>query len=126
MTIAPGLTATMLFLVEKADTAAMLGSGDVPILGTPRLLAFAEAATVQAVRDHLEPGQTTVGTRVELEHLAACPVGAHVELSAELTKVDGRRLVFGFTATERATLVGSGTIERVVVDRARFLARATS
>ncbi|GLW06304.1 thioesterase [Microtetraspora sp. NBRC 13810] len=123
MTLVPGLTAHMSIMVEREDTALTMGSGDVPVLGTPRLLALAEAATVRAVQGHLDPGQTTVGTRVELDHLWACPVGTHVAISAELTKVDGTRLVFGFTANTKDALVSSGTIERAVVDRERFLNR---
>ncbi|GAA0920551.1 thioesterase family protein [Nonomuraea longicatena] len=123
MTLAPGLRSRLLIMVEREDTAAKIGSGDVPVLATPRLLALAETATVQAVGPHLEPGQTTVGTRVELDHLAATPIGAHVEIVAELTEVDGRRLVFTFTAHERSTLVGRGVVERMAVDRERFLAR---
>ncbi|MDF5756502.1 hotdog domain-containing protein [Spongiactinospora sp. TRM90649] len=123
MTLAPGLRAEILIMVEREDTAVRLGSGDVPVLGTPRLLAIAEAVTVRAVEGHLAPGQTSVGTRVELDHLAASPVGAHVMVSAELTEVDGRRLVFEFTAREKEVPVGTGTIERAVVDRERFLGR---
>ncbi|MEU4700453.1 thioesterase family protein [Nonomuraea dietziae] len=123
MTLEPGLRSSMLIMVERSDTAAKVGSGDVPVLATPRLLALAEMVTTQAVRKHLAPGETSVGTRVELDHLAASPVGTHVEISAELTAVDGRRLVFNFTARDRAKLVGKGTIERVVVDREKFLGR---
>ncbi|MFC4061419.1 thioesterase family protein [Planomonospora corallina] len=122
MMLAPGLRARLLIMVEKEDTAIAVGSGDVPVLGTPRLLALAEQATVRAIADALEPGRTSVGTRVALDHLAASPIGAHVEIAAELTEVDGRRLVFGFTARSRETTVATGTIERVVVDRERFLA----
>ncbi|WP_229803602.1 thioesterase family protein [Planobispora rosea] len=125
MTLAPGLHAQLLIMVETEDTAVKVGSGDVPVLGTPRLLALAEQATVQAVADALAPGETSVGTRVALEHLAASPVGTHIEISAELTEVNGRRLVFAFTARDRHTTVATGTIERVVVDRERFLSRLT-
>ncbi|WP_230884025.1 thioesterase family protein [Planomonospora sp. ID82291] len=123
MTLAPGLRSRLLIMVEREDTALQIGSGDVPVLGTPRLLALAERATVQAVADALGPGQTSVGTRVALEHLTASPIGAHVEISAELTEVDGRRLVFAVTVRGRESTVATGTIERVVVDRERFLAR---
>ncbi|MER5323829.1 thioesterase family protein [Streptosporangium roseum] len=123
MTLTPGLRAQLLIMVEKEDTAAKVGSGDVPVLATPRLLAFAEQATVQAVAGALEPGQTSVGTKVALEHLVASPVGTHVEITAELTEVAERRLVFTFTAHDRHTTVATGTIERVVVDRERFLAK---
>ncbi|ACZ90964.1 hypothetical protein Aros01_07446 [Streptosporangium roseum] len=123
MTLTPGLRAQLLIMVEKEDTATKVGSGDVPVLATPRLLAFAEQATVQAVAGALEPGQTSVGTKVALEHLVASPVGTHVEITAELTEVAERRLVFTFTARDRQTTVATGTVERVVVDRERFLAK---
>ncbi|WP_239137958.1 thioesterase family protein [Sphaerisporangium rufum] len=122
MTIAAGLRAEMLVLVEREDTAARVGSGDVPVLATPRLLAIAEAATVRALSGHLAPDQTSVGTKVTLSHLAASPVGSHVAVVAELTEVDGRRLVFEVTARELRRTVATATIERVVVDRERFLA----
>ncbi|GAA4980843.1 putative thioesterase [Nonomuraea thailandensis] len=125
MTLTPGLRAQLLIMVEMEDTAKRIGSGDVPVLATPRLLALAEAATVRAVERHLAPGETSVGTRVELEHLAASPLGTHVQIGVELTEVDGRRLVFAFEAHDKHTVVGKGTIERIVVDRATFLARAT-
>ncbi|MFI6741347.1 thioesterase family protein [Nonomuraea sp. NPDC050451] len=124
MTLAPGLRAQLLIMVEMSDTAKKFGSGDVPVLATPRLLALAEAATVQAVEKHLAPGETSVGTRVELEHLAASPLGTHVQIGVELTEVDGRRLVFAFEAHDKHAVVGRGTIERIVVDRAKFLARS--
>lgn len=125
MTLAPGRHARLLIMVERSDTAMKVGSGDVPVLATPRLLALAERATVQAIGDALGPGQTSVGTKVTLEHLAASPVGAHVEISAELTSVEGRRLSFVFTARDRDAVVATGTVERVVVDRERFLAGLT-
>ncbi|WP_327589021.1 thioesterase [Nonomuraea sp. NBC_00507] len=125
MTLAPGLRSQLLIMVEMEDTAKRAGSGDVPVLATPRLLALAEAATLRAIEQHLAPGETSVGTRVELEHLAASPLGRHVQIGVELTEVDGRRLVFSFEAHDKSTVVGRGTIERVVVDRAKFLARAT-
>ncbi|TDD09665.1 thioesterase [Nonomuraea deserti] len=122
MTLAPGLRAQSLMVVEMDDTAKSVGSGDVPVLATPRLLALAEAATVRAVERHLAPGQTSVGTRVELEHVAASPLGTRVQIGVELTRVDGRRLTFAFEAHDEHSVVGQGTIERVLVDRARFLA----
>ncbi|MER7131581.1 thioesterase family protein [Streptosporangium saharense] len=125
MTLAPGRHARLLIMVERSDTAMKVGSGDVPVLATPRLLALAERATVQAIGDALGPGQTSVGTKVTLEHLAASPIGAHVEIGAELTSVEGRRLSFVFTARDRDAVVATGTVERVVVDRERFLAGLT-
>jgi fluoroacetyl-CoA thioesterase len=176
--LAAGLRATVRAAVTDADTAEAMGSGNLPVLATPRLLALAEAATVAAVAPNLTDGLTTVGTAVSLEHRKASPLGAEVVVEAELTEVDGRRLVFGFIArpahshaagadaagadtdgadadgakpdgakaagseaagseaagaeaagaeaagADADVVVGAGTIERVVVDGARFLARA--
>ncbi|MEW2358139.1 hotdog domain-containing protein [Spirillospora sp. NPDC029432] len=111
-------------VVGPEDTAERVGSGDLPVLGTPRLLAVMEEATVRAVQGRLGDGRTSVGTRVELEHLAASPVGARVAVVAELAEVAGRRLVFGVRATDQdGTEVGRGRVERAVVDRERFMAR---
>lgn len=122
MDLAPGLDAVVEHTVTAADTAAELGSGDVPVLGTPRLLALAEAATVAALAGHLAAGQTSVGTRVQLDHLAATPVGGRVRVRAELAAVDGRTLRFAVTATDASgAVVGRGTVTRVAVDRERFL-----
>jgi predicted thioesterase len=116
--------------VTEADTAAAMGSGDVPVLATPRLLALAEAATVAAVAPQLADGLTSVGTSVSLEHRRASPVGAEIVVEAELTEVDGSRLVFDFIArvdgTDEDLVLGAGTVERVVLDRKRFVARTSA
>jgi len=146
MGVAAGQRASVSAVVSDADTAISAGSGDVPVLATPRLLALAEAASVAAIAPHLPSGMTSVGTSASLEHRRASPVGAEVVVEAELTEVDGRRLVFSFIAREGArrpdgagagagaggagagggedVVVGAGTVERVLVDRAVFLARA--
>ena len=124
MELTVGRQAEVTVKTGPRDTAAALGSGDVPVLGTPRLLALAEAATVQALDGALMPGQTSVGTSVRLEHTAASPVGMRVTVTAQLTGVDGRRVTFSIEAVDAGgTVVGLGTVERVVVDRATFLAR---
>jgi fluoroacetyl-CoA thioesterase len=122
-----GLSATVEFTVGEADTAAAVGSGDLPVLGTPRLLAWCEAATCAAVADSLSAGQSSVGTRISLEHLAASPVGERVEVQATLVYVDGRLVRFQVAASHVADgkLVGTGEVTRVVVDRDRFLARVS-
>jgi fluoroacetyl-CoA thioesterase len=109
--------------VTDADTAQALGSGDVPVLATPRILALAEAATVGATASRLPPGYTTVGTRVELEHRAATPIGGRVVAEARLAKADGRRLEFEILVKDGGRVVADGRVERVIVERARFLAR---
>jgi fluoroacetyl-CoA thioesterase len=112
------------FTVGEQDTAAALGSGDVEVLASPRLLAWMEAATVDATADVLGPGETSVGTRVQLEHLTASPVGTRVTVTAELSHRDGRMLRFSVAAhDETGRTVGSATVTRVVVDRGRFLSR---
>lgn len=126
MELEPGLTARVELTVAEADTAQEVGSGDVPVLGTPRLLALAEAASVRATAGRLPAGTTSVGTRVELEHLAATPIGGTVTVAATLSTVDGHRLAFTVAGHDGDRLVARGTIERLVVDRERFLARATA
>lgn len=112
-------------MVTAADTALALGSGDVEVLGTPRALALAEAATVAAAAGLLGPGQTTVGTRVELDHLAPSPVGASVVAEAVLVEQNRRRLTFDVRLTQDGTVVATGRITRALVDRNRFPGRAT-
>lgn len=121
MPFEPGLTGSAEALVGDADTAMALGSGDVPVLGTPRLLALAELATVRAVAGELEPGKTTVGYRVEIEHLAPTPVGEQVRAEAVLERVEDAQLVFRVTVDDPGGRVASGTITRVLVNRDRFL-----
>ena len=123
-TLTAGLTARVELTVTDADTAQAMGSGDVPVLGTPRLLALAEAATVAATAAKLPPGTTTVGTRVELDHSAPTPVGATVTALATLAKVDGRRLLFEVRVTAGGATVAEARIERALVDRQRFVAKA--
>ncbi len=112
------------FVVGTQDTAAALGSGDVDVLGTPRLLAWLEAATVAEAAGSVGPDQTTVGTRVEMEHVAASGVDTVVSVSADLAHRDGRLLRFAVAAhDESGRVLASGTITRVVVDRSRFPSR---
>jgi predicted thioesterase len=121
-----GLRARIERTVTDGDTATALGSGDVPVLATPRLLAWAEAATVAAVDGHLDAGSTSVGSHVDLEHRAPTGGGSTVTLEAELAGVDGPLLRFDVTATDAGgRTLASGRVVRAVVDRERFLARLT-
>jgi fluoroacetyl-CoA thioesterase len=109
-------------IVGDSDTATAMGSGDVPALATPRLLALAEAATVSALAGHLDEHETSVGTRVQLEHLRATGIGRRVVAHAELAQADGRQLRFTVRAEdEEGMLVGRGEVTRVVMDRERFM-----
>ncbi len=123
MELRAGLTATVELTVTALDAADAFGSGDVPVLATPRVVALVEAATVAAVAGHLAEGQTTVGTRVELDHVSATPLGATVTAEATLTTVDGRRRGFDVVLRDGAVEAATGRVERVTVDRERFLAR---
>jgi fluoroacetyl-CoA thioesterase len=124
MTLEPGLRAAFRYTVTEADTAAALGSGQVPVLATPRVLALAERATVAAVADALAAGTTTVGTRVELDHLAPSPIGAEVEVTAVLERVTDRRLELAVRVVGGDQPVARGRVIRVVVDAAGFLRQA--
>jgi fluoroacetyl-CoA thioesterase len=117
-------SASVTHTVTSADTALALGSGDLEVLATPRVLAWLEEATCAAL--DLAAGQTSVGTRVELEHLVASPVGTEVTATATAVYTDGRLTRFQVVAQDgRGTLLASGEVRRVVVDRERFLARIT-
>lgn len=118
-----GLSATQERVVGEDDTAAALGSGSLPVLGTPRLLAWCEAATCAALTDVLAEGSTSVGTRISLEHLAPSPVGATLAVSASVAHVDGRLVRFTVEARQAGKLVGAGEVTRVVVATDRFLSR---
>jgi fluoroacetyl-CoA thioesterase len=119
-----GAAARVQLTVTDADTAQAVGSGDVPVLGTPRVLALVEAATVGATATRLPPGATTVGTRVELDHRAPTPVGRTVVAEARLAKADGRRLTFEVVVRDGDAVVADGRVERILVDRQRFVQKA--
>ncbi|MBD8605587.1 thioesterase [Aeromicrobium sp. CFBP 8757] len=115
-------TASVTHVVGPDDTARALGSGDLDVLATPRVLAWLEEATCAAL--DVTPEQTSVGTRVDLEHLSASPVGAQVTATATVVHTDGRLVRFQVVAQDASgTLLASGEVRRVVVDRERFLAR---
>jgi predicted thioesterase len=109
--------------VEHVDTAIAFRSGDVPVIATPRVVGLAEEATVIAVADALSPGLTTVGSAVQLTHLAPSPIGATVTADVVLESIEGRRLVFRVSVTDGRGLVAAGYVTRVVVERERFLDR---
>ena len=118
----PGASARLTFEVTDGDTARDLGSGDLDVLATPRLLAWCERVTCEIAGS--DDGSTSVGTRMQLQHLLATPVGGRVTVEAALTHVDGRLLRFDVSATDRqGRLAGTGEITRVAVDCKRFLSR---
>lgn len=122
--IEPGLEQTSRHTVTEDMTASELGSGEVSLLGTPAVVAIVERSAVAAVGPSLEPETTTVGARVELDHLAPTLVGAKVSVTTRLEAVDGRKLTFSFEVSDSGGVVARGTHLRVVVNRDEFLERA--
>jgi fluoroacetyl-CoA thioesterase len=118
-----GLRGEASLVVTEADTARSLGSGTVDVLGTPRLLALCEHATCSALDGQLPEGSTSVGMRIQVDHLQPTPVGAEVTAEAVLDKVEGRRVVFTVSASDRGGLVAAGKVTRAVVDLERFMSR---
>ncbi len=124
MEIQIGVTASVALTVGETDTAIALASGDVPVLATPRLVALLEEAAVASIAADLSDGETSVGTRVAIDHLAASFVGASVIATAEVVDTAGRTVAFRLTAQEGDRVVATGEHTRVVVDRSRFLKKA--
>lgn len=111
--------------VGPDDTALAFHSGEVPVLATPRLIALCEEAALGALGSALPDGQTTVGMRVQLDHLAPTAVGHQVTAEATLEKVEGRRLTFLVSATDERGLVAAGKVTRVIVDVDKFMEKCT-
>ncbi|HEV7721431.1 MAG TPA: hotdog domain-containing protein [Iamia sp.] len=122
--IRPGLTGSATLDVVADDTAEAFGSGDVPVLGTPRVVALVEQASIAALGSALAATQTSVGMRVQIDHLAPTAVGGAVTADATLEKIEGRRLTFTVSVSDRCGLVAAGRVTRVVVERERFLSKA--
>ncbi len=121
-----GLVGEIELVVTEAYTAAHLGSGLVPVFGTPALVGLMEGAAVEALAGRIPPGKTSVGGRIDVQHMAATPIGMRVRARAELLEVEGRRLVFHVQAWDEVEQIGEATHERFIVDEARFMAGATA
>lgn len=113
-------------VVGHDDTAAAMRSGDVNVLGTPRLIALCEEATMAALDGALDDDHSSIGMRIRVDHLQPTPVGAAVTADAVLDKVDGRRLTFTVSVSDSGGLVAAGKITRAVVDRSTFLDKCCS
>jgi predicted thioesterase len=124
VSVAVGLCGQAELVVTDADTAAALGTSDVPVLATPRLVQLCEQASVSALVGHLNGDETTVGFRVELTHLAPISVGSRVVATATLDRSEGRRLVFNTSVNDACGLVAAGRVTRVLVDPGRFMEKA--
>lgn len=121
MSLDTGLEATVELTIDDADTALAMGSGDVPVLATPRLIALCEQATMAAVAGKVDEGFTTVGLSIQVDHLRPTAVGQKVWAEAHLDKVDGRRLCFSVAAKDDRGLIGAGRVTRVVIETERFM-----
>ncbi len=121
-----GLKADFELTVTDADTASRWGSGLVPVYSTPALVGAMEKTAVLALKGHLPAGQTTVGGRIDVRHLAPTPVGMKVRVAAELVEVEGRKLVFKIEAWDEVEKIGEASHERFMIDEARFMAKVQS
>jgi predicted thioesterase len=120
----PGLSAEVELVVRDEDTAVAMRSGEVAVLATPRVVALCEEASVAALAGRLEPGETSVGHTVQLDHVAPTRVGTEIRAEATLLKVNGRRLTFSVSVTDARGLVAAGKVTRVIVDAERFMEKA--
>jgi predicted thioesterase len=123
---AAGLTGEATVVVVPENTARHMGSGTVAVFASPEMVRLMERAAVNALKEHLAPGQQSVGTMVNVKHLAATPLGATVTARAELLSVDGRRLMFKVSADDGTELIGEGTHERALIDLAKFEQRVAA
>lgn len=121
-----GLVGEAAVVVSPEVTARHLGSGAVAVFATPEMVRLMERAAVNGLAPYLAPGQQSVGTMVNVKHLAATPLGATVTARAELLSVDGRRLMFKVSAHDGTELIGEGTHERALIDLAKFEQRVAA
>jgi fluoroacetyl-CoA thioesterase len=118
-----GMQAELELVVEQQHTAAAFGSGGVKVLATPMMIGLMEKASLMAVDEHLGEGFATVGTVVDIQHLAATPVGMKVKAVAILTNIEGKKLTFDIEAYDEKEKIGAGTHERYIIQLAKFLKR---
>ena len=119
-----GIKGKQTIVVTPAQTAAYYGSGALEVFATPAMVALLEETAWRSVQPYLEEGQATVGTRVDIRHLAATPLGGKVTCESELVEIDRRRLVFKVEVFDEKTKVGQGIHERFVIQSEKFLAAA--
>lgn len=121
-----GITGKAEDKVTEETTAEFMCSGALPVYATPRMTAMMEYTAWSSVQPYLEEGMGTVGTRLDVRHLAASPVGAHITYESELTEIDRRRLVFSVSAYDESGMIGEGVHERFIVDNAKFMEKTQS
>lgn len=121
MAIEVGIQGLAEALVEQADTAKEVGSGDLLVYATPCMVALMEGAAYESIAPYLAEGESSVGTKMDVTHLSATPVGMSVRAESVVTAVEGRKVTFSITAYDEAGEIGRATHERVVVKTERFL-----
>ena len=119
----PGIKNIIELTVTRDKCAGALGSGDLDVFATPAMIALMEETAWKSLVPYLEPGESTVGTALEVRHLSATPVGLKVRCETELTEVDRRRLVFTVKAFDECGPIGEGRHERFIIDTAKFQAK---
>ena len=124
--VEPGIKGHKTIMVTEEYTARAVGSGTLPVFATPMMIALIEATASESMTAALEEGKSTVGTKLDVAHSAATPVGMQVDCDTELIEVDRRRLVFKVTVYDAVGEVGSGIHERFIVDDAKFMEKATA
>jgi fluoroacetyl-CoA thioesterase len=118
-----GIAYTSALIVDESRTARSMGSGDMDVLATPAMTALMENAAMKTVAAELPEGSTTVGGQISCSHLKPSPIGATIEATARLEKIDGRKLTFSITARQDGEVIGEGSHLRFIVDRERFLSK---
>ena len=113
-------------IVSHSNSAVAVGSGSLEVFSTPSMIALMECAAANSVKNHLEPGKTTVGVSIDAKHVSATPLGMTVSCESELVEVDGKRLVFKITAYDKCGVIGTANHERMIIDAKRFMEKAAS
>ena len=121
-----GIKGTAEVIVTEENTAAVMGSGTLPVFATPALVALMEKAAMSSVLDALEDGMGSVGTQMCVKHVSATPIGMKVTCESELVAVEGRKLVFKITASDACGMVGEAEHERFIIQNEKFLVKTNS
>ena len=119
-----GIKGTGSVLVEQGNTAFAMGSGQLPVFATPAMIALMEKTASESIQNYLEDGYGSVGTKLEVKHSSATPLGMEVHCESELLTIDGRRLVYSVKAFDKAGLIGEGMHERFLIKNESFLKKA--
>ena len=121
-----GITGATEDIVTAETVASGMSSGGLPVYATPRMIGMMEYTAWASVEPYMEEGKGTVGTHLDVSHVSASPIGAHIRIESELTEIDRRRLVFTVRAFDDAGLIGEGTHERFIIDNEKFMERTAS